>query len=154
MSKEITPDKIVVMRARLARLTPEMNPKWGIMTPNELVTHLTDALRHPVGDKPAKLPPRSFVRNFLQKWLVLWVFPRMPKGVQTRATADPRRDGTKPVEFTRDMAELNSVTDRYLAQLGTIAATKEHTRFGPMREKDWLRWWWMHMDHHMRQFGL
>jgi hypothetical protein len=25
--------------------------------------------------------------------------------------------------------------------------------FGAMTRGDWLRWGWLHMDHHLRQFG-
>jgi hypothetical protein len=25
--------------------------------------------------------------------------------------------------------------------------------FGPMTEKDWMRWGYLHADHHLRQFG-
>jgi hypothetical protein len=48
--------------------------QWGTMTPNEMLCHLADALRGPLGDRP-------------------------------------------------------------------------------MTENDWLRWWYMHTDHHLRQFG-
>ena len=152
MSREITPVHIAAMRERLNRLTPDSERQWGTMTPNECLTHLTDALRHPIGERPAVLPPRSWFRHVPLKWLVLWVLPRNPRGVKTRPGADPKLEGTKPVEFARDLAELNRVTNKYLAMIPEIHT--EHTRFGPMRERDWLRWWWMHMDHHMRQFGL
>jgi hypothetical protein len=25
--------------------------------------------------------------------------------------------------------------------------------FGPMSERDWMRWGYLHADHHLRQFG-
>jgi hypothetical protein len=28
-----------------------------------------------------------------------------------------------------------------------------HPIFGPMSKADWLRWGYLHMDHHLRQFG-
>ena len=30
---------------------------------------------------------------------------------------------------------------------------RSHPIFGPMRPKDWLRWGYLHADHHLRQFG-
>jgi hypothetical protein len=28
-----------------------------------------------------------------------------------------------------------------------------HPMFGEMTEKDWMRWGYLHADHHLRQFG-
>ena len=151
MSRDITAAQITAVRERMRRLTPDRRPLWGTMTPHEAVCHLSDALRHPLGDRPAVIPPGSWFRHVLLKWLVLWVIPRYPKGAKTKASFDPRREGTKPGDFARDVAELDALTKRFVAGASTIRV--EHTRFGPMRERDWLRWWWMHTDHHLRQFG-
>ena len=151
MSKEITSAQISAVRERMKRLTPDRQPLWGTMTPREAVVHLSDALRHPLGDRSAVIPQPSWLRHVLLKWLVLWVIPRYPKGAKTKAAFDPRREGTKPGDFARDVAELDALTERFVAGASTI--TVEHTRFGPMQERDWLRWWWMHTDHHLRQFG-
>ena len=154
MNKEIGPADITNITDRLNRLSPDAKPRWGTMTPREAVVHLSDALTHPLGDRPAPLPPHSWFRNVLLKWLVLWVFPRMPKGAKTRPGADPRKEGTKPGDFARDLATLHALTARFVAAVKSGAIKTEHTRFGPMRERDWLRWWWMHNDHHLRQFGV
>jgi hypothetical protein len=151
MSKAITPAQIDAIRARMRALKPDSPRQWGTMTPNEMVCHLSDALRHPLGDRPAKLPPPSWFRHTVLKWLVLWGIPRYPKGAKTRAQFDPKLDGTKPVEFARDVQTLDELTLRFVAAAPKL--TVHHTRFGAMREKDWLRWWWMHSDHHLRQFG-
>jgi hypothetical protein len=29
-----------------------------------------------------------------------------------------------------------------------------HPIFGAMSERAWLRWGYLHMDHHLRQFGV
>jgi hypothetical protein len=29
-----------------------------------------------------------------------------------------------------------------------------HPIFGKMSETDWMRWAYLHVDHHLRQFGL
>lgn len=152
MSKDITQAQIADVGARLKKLPSDARPLWGTMTPNEAVVHLSDALRHPLGDRPAVIPPPSWFRHVFLKWLVLWVLPRYPKGAKTKPAFDPRQGGTKPGEFARDVAMLEELNARFVAGAGSIPV--EHTRFGPMRERDWLRWWWMHNDHHLRQFGV
>jgi hypothetical protein len=29
-----------------------------------------------------------------------------------------------------------------------------HPLFAEMSERDWMRWGYLHVDHHLRQFGL
>jgi hypothetical protein len=151
LSKHITQEKIDAIRARMRTLTPTSERQWGTMSSHEMICHLSDALRHPLGDRPAELPKPSCLRHTLLKWLVLWGIPQYPKGAQTRAYFDPKREGTKPEEFARDLQTLDQLTMRFVAEAPRISI--QHTRFGPMRAKDWLRWWWMHTDHHLRQFG-
>jgi hypothetical protein len=151
VSKAITQDKIDAIRARMKKLTHDSERQWGTLSPHEMICHLSDALRHPLGDRPAPLPKPSWFRHTLLKWLFLWVIPQYPKGASTRAYFNPKSDGTKPEEFTRDLETLDQLTLRFVAAAPRISV--EHTRFGRMRGKEWLRWWWMHTDHHLRQFG-
>jgi hypothetical protein len=59
--------------------------------------------------------------------------------------------GTPPVEFERDRAMLIVVFDRFCHSSANLAPT--HPFFGPMSRQDWLRWGYLHADHHLRQFG-
>jgi hypothetical protein len=36
---------------------------------------------------------------------------------------------------------------------GTLVG-QAHPIFGPMSDAAWLRWGYLHMDHHLRQFGV
>jgi hypothetical protein len=58
--------------------------------------------------------------------------------------------GTKPAAFADDVARL--------LQLLEQATSAEphwhvHPRFGRLSDAEWLRWGYLHMDHHLRQFG-
>jgi len=37
---------------------------------------------------------------------------------------------------------------------GADLGNNEHPLFGPMSRAEWLRWGYLHMDHHFRQFGV
>ena len=77
-----------------------------------------------------------------------------PRGrIHTVPEAEQGVGGTPPGDFERDRAELLAVMARFCA-----AAPPErcptHPIFGPMRPDDWGRWGYLHMDHHLRQFGV
>ena len=50
-------------------------------------------------------------------------------------------------------ALVRSVIDQvqHLASGANCAAS--HPMFGPMTDADWMRWGYLHADHHLRQFG-
>jgi hypothetical protein len=35
-----------------------------------------------------------------------------------------------------------------------VVAQHGHPFFGQMTEKEWMRWGYLHADHHLRQFGV
>jgi uncharacterized protein DUF1569 len=52
------------------------------------------------------------------------------------------------------VAELGRLlADIATARRGRLGG-QVHPIFGPMSESAWLRWAYLHADHHLRQFGL
>jgi hypothetical protein len=151
VSRATSKAEIHSIRARTAKLRADSLRQWGTMTPNEMLCHLADALRGPLGDK-AMGAARPRLQQLLTKFVLLSVLSRYPKGQKARAEVDPKALGTKPEEFARDMKALDDLTARFVAAAPSL--TVKHPRFGPMTENDWLRWWYMHTDHHLRQFGV
>ena len=70
-----------------------------------------------------------------------------------RPEMDQNQGGTQPVEFIRDVNDLELMIER-----GSSAPRDfqwhRHPLFDEMSERDWLRWGYLHTDHHLRQFGL
>jgi hypothetical protein len=64
---------------------------------------------------------------------------------------NPHREGTRPLEFDRDRADLVTLLRRFTAPDAVYAA---HPMFGSMSRDEWMVWTFRHMDHHLRQFGL
>jgi hypothetical protein len=58
--------------------------------------------------------------------------------------------GTPPVEFVEDRARLLKT---FMLFCGCAELAPTHPMFGSMRRADWLRWGYLHADHHLRQFS-
>jgi hypothetical protein len=57
--------------------------------------------------------------------------------------------GTPPWS-SRAISEADGVTKRFS---GAPVDGALHPIFGKMKEKPWMRWGYLHSDHHLRQFG-
>jgi hypothetical protein len=60
--------------------------------------------------------------------------------------------GTSPVEFERDCASLIALIERFCDRR-SLGKVHPHPIFGELRDEEWLRWGYLHTDHHLRQFG-
>ena len=61
--------------------------------------------------------------------------------------------GTKPKDLATDVAELQALVER-MAAPETDLEGHAHPLFGPLSSAEWVRWGYLHMDHHLRQFGV
>jgi hypothetical protein len=136
---------------RLARLRADSGRRWGRMTAHQMVCHLADALRMGMGRKPVTHATSLFHRTLL-KWVVLYAPLRWPTGIVTSPEIDQQIGGTRPAEFTADVAEVVALMDLVTAADRGFAWAR-HPVFGRMSHGAWLRWGYLHMDHHLRQFG-
>jgi Protein of unknown function (DUF1569) len=140
--------------ARLARLRPDTQRRWGKMTAHQMVCHCTDAFRNLLGERPTGPTKRSGpIRARLLKWVALYAPVQWPQGIQTRAEADQELGGTRPVDFDRDVASLEQASERFAGNIAAVAV-RPHFMFGKLNEREWARWAYLHLDHHLRQFGL
>jgi Protein of unknown function (DUF1569) len=121
------------------------------MTPTEMICHLSDAFRVGMGEKLANPVSNAFSRSGM-KWIALWAPITWPHGVQTVSECKAGAGGTPPSEFESDLGELKKAFERF-THLPRDHELHEHPIFGRLSEKEWLRWGYLHMDHHLRQFG-
>jgi len=144
-------DKAEIVR-RLKTVRPECTRRWGRMSAHQMVCHLSDAFRLVTHQKAAS-PATGIVQVTLIKWIALYVPFRWPQGVPTRPEMDQQVEGTKPGDFDADLADLESLLER-ITTLQRDYDWPAHPIFGRMSESAWMRWAYLHVDHHLRQFGL
>jgi len=65
---------------------------------------------------------------------------------------DAKVGGTRPAELARDLSELHLLLVRFSKRPRDFEYA-DHPIFGKMTEAEWQRWGYLHMDHHLRQFG-
>jgi hypothetical protein len=140
------------LRERLARLQPDTAGRWGRMSAHQMVCHLADSFLAMMGEKSV-----SSATGPLQRTVVKWValnspFP-WPKGVPTRPEMDQSIGGTRPSSYESDRELLLKVMARFSAANRDFAWSA-HPIFGKLKDPEMLRWGYLHVDHHLRQFGL
>lgn len=142
-------DTLELLR-RLGELREDSARRWGRMTAHQMVCHLADGFRMATGDRTVAAIANPFTRTFL-KWVVLYAPLRWPRGITTCPEIDQEHGGTKRVDFAADIAQVVALLERVTQARGL--ARQPHPLFGRMSSADWLRWGYLHMDHHLRQFG-
>jgi len=152
MNKDIAnPDQRADIVARLRRLAPDSPRQWGRMTPHQAVCHLSDSFRSMMSSAPITSIATPLSRTVI-KWIALQAPMKWPPGVKTMPEVDQEIGGTKPLEFARDCQVLETLIEQFAAKQG--AGMQAHPMFGRMTAAEWRRWGWLHMDHHLRQFGV
>lgn len=136
---------------RLRTLRPDSSRRWGRMSAPEMVCHLCDACRMATGRRTAKRVGGVFPRT-LVKWIALYLPLRWPPGIPTIPEISQECGGTRPAHFADDVAELETLL-AFMATRDRSFAWPAHPLFGKMSYDDWLRWAYLHTDHHLRQFG-
>jgi len=145
-------DTAEVLR-RLRALRHDSVRRWGRMSVHQMVCHLSDGYRVMTGTRITELTTSPLPRP-LMKWIALYTPIRWPAGVSTTPELDQDVGGTRPTDFDADVAELETLLESIATDRGGRFAGHLHPVFGRMSEAAWLRWAYLHADHHLRQFGV
>jgi hypothetical protein len=138
--------------ARVHQLRRDSVRQWGRMTPHQAICHLNDAFKLALNERPiadAVVPLKPVV-----KFIALQLPLRWPRGrIRTLPEAEQGIGGTPPGDFEQDRGELLALMARFCSAAAEQYCPK-HPVFGPMTATQWRRWAYLHMDHHLRQFGV
>jgi hypothetical protein len=121
------------------------------MSAHQMVCHLSDSFRMAMGQK-AVSHATGLLQRTIVKWIALYLPLEWPAGILTRPEVDQELGGTKPVDFAGDVAQLETLLKVVTSKEGCV--WQDHPIFGRMSETEWLRWAYLHVDHHLRQFGV
>lgn len=136
--------------ARMERLTPKTERRWGSMTPAQMAFHLNAQLMNVLGElepAPRAMPP-IFKTGFFH-WLILDSPMPWPKSTPTA----PEYLSDTPGELEANVAALKSRLERVVAN-GEAKSSTVHPAFGPLDGRKVGKLLWKHWNHHLKQFGL
>ena len=85
----------------------------------------------------------------MMKFFALSTPFKWPKTIQT-VPALRREAMPVPDSFSPEHERLTAAFERFLTFRNNTA---RHPIFGAMKPVDWMRWGYLHADHHLRQFG-
>ena len=84
------------------------------------------------------------------KFFALRVPVEWPKNVPTVPELRIGAPRMQPTNFDNDKASMMEALERFLAFTDN---RNPHSFFGAMKPSDWMRWGYLHTDHHLRQLG-
>lgn len=134
------------IQARIGRVTPATQARWGAMNAERMLSHLAESLKMALGEVSCK-PKRLPIRFFPLKQLLIYVVP-FAKGLPTA-----------PELLTGPLAPLDDLKSE-IGELMTKFASRrdagwpDHPAFGKLSAQGWGVLTRRHFDHHLRQFGV
>ncbi len=132
---------------RIRRIRPDDPARWGQMTAPQMLAHLTDQLRHTLGDAPTQPQPGPLRWPVVKQLAMYWV--PWPKG---RVEGPPEAFLTTPTTWAADLDTFETLLARFMAQ-DERTDWPDHAKFGRMTRESWGRFCYRHFDYHLRQFG-
>lgn len=134
---------------RLDKLTPESQAQWGKMNVSQMLLHC----QKPIEVLTGKLMLKGGLLGFL--------FGKMAKNNFLKMRSFNKNSPTHPLfkikhepDFEKEKQLLMSQVAA-LGQLGSESvAIDKHPFFGPMTDEEWGSLMYIHLDHHLKQFGL
>jgi hypothetical protein len=144
-------DKAVAeeLKQRMARLSPETPRLWGKMSNAQMFAHCSVGMEVSLGDRIMRQVWIGRLFGKLAKAKTLGCKP-IGKNLPTDKAYIVKDDRDLDVERQR----LAGLIDRFQAG-GPEGCTKgPHSFFGKMTPDEWSALNYLHLDHHLRQFGV
>ena len=145
------PDTRATLERRLASLTPAAQRRWGTMTAHEMLCHCKDLSKSMSGPKPFPVIVPPGIRSIIKR-MALYSSLRWPHNLPTLPNANPNKKGTRPTDFNYDREQLIAEMHRFAVP--RTEPIPRHPFFGGMTNLDWQRWGYLHLDFHLKQFGV
>lgn len=135
--------------SRINNLSPEAKALWGKMTADQMLSHCQAPIDFAFGNTPMKI-------NFFMRLLGKMIKGKMLKSKEFKKNSPtaPAFIRTGNYDFEQTKKELIEKINTF-SELGEKAIkTTNHPFFGEMTYDEWSQLHTMHLDHHLRQFGV
>ena len=134
---------------RINKLTSESKSLWGKMTVDQMLSHCQAPLDFTFGDTPIKA-------NFFMR-----LIGKMLKGKVFNSTEFKKNSPTAPSFIRTGTYDFDQTKKDLIQKIGVFSdlgqkaiKTTKHPFFGELTYDEWSKMHTMHLDHHLRQFGV
>lgn len=135
----------------LSKLEADTQPKWGKMSAQRMIEHLTDAVRIATGKNPQNLLIPEEKIESMQRFLAS--DKEMAQNIQVPFAKEDVDLRHSEIELALDelVEELIMFEELYAENEGL---TQVHPFYGALDYDQWTRLNAKHLTHHFKQFGL
>ena len=143
-------DKAEIIR-RVNEVKGDSEKLWGKMNVEQMIVHVKDQLLLALGEREFTLQGPKIFKSLIGQKLALYVVPWRKGKEETPSEMNMEIGGSKTTTLQNDKREL-------LARIEIFSKTPTanlfaHPFFGKLRNKDWGRLAYKHLDHHLKQFS-
>ncbi|MBF6640988.1 DUF1569 domain-containing protein [Flavobacterium sp. J49] len=135
--------------SRIHQLTPESKALWGKMTVDQMLSHCQAPLDFAFGKIPMKA-------NFLMRMIGKLVRNKILSSKEYK-----RNSPTAPAFIRKGTYDFEQAKNGLIERINIFSEqgqnaikTTKHPFFGEMTYEEWSQMHTMHLDHHLRQFGV
>jgi Protein of unknown function (DUF1569) len=138
--------------SRINNLTVQSKRRWGKMSVEQMLAHCSDQIRLSLSQKQPHETPNFFNRNVM-KYFGLWL-PRIPlRNLKAPIDMNQQYFGTASADIETEKTNLVELLKQVRA-LPDDSILQPHPMYGKLNRKQWGRFMYVHLDHHLRQFGV
>ena len=137
-----------LMQERIQKLSPESPCIWGNMSATTMLYHCNVTNDAILGAKPSG--KKRSLKQFILKHLILNIKKEIPRGIKGSPKFFPGENSN--LNFEEEQKRWIDTISRF--QTIQTSLNGDHPVFGKLDTKEWGRFVWLHMDHHLRQFGV
>ncbi len=138
------------MFSRIHNLRPDSAARWGMMNAGSMLQHCRLITESMMRQKEAVQAPS--LKQRIIRSLILNGIIKLPQGRPMPKHIADQMAAAGIGEFESEKAGLQQALRTFSAFEGPMNGA--HPFFGKMSRKDWGRFAWVHLDHHLRQFGV
>ncbi len=137
------------VKSRVNKLTATSVAKWGKMNVAQMLAHCGQPLKVADGSLPAKRTLIGILFGKIAKKQFLKEGAEFKKGLPTDKDFIIKDER----DFEKEKQNFLSIIDNFYTKGESGIAIKKHPFFGNMTPKEWGELTYMHLNHHLNQFG-
>jgi hypothetical protein len=135
---------------RIHMLRADSAPRWGTMSAASMLQHCRIVTESMLLQKPST--KNASLKQRVVRTLILNGILKIPRGRTMPKHIADQMQAAGQADFEAEKTGLMHALEAFTAFNGTMNGA--HPHFGKMSHAEWGSFAWVHLDHHLRQFGV